>query len=151
MKMKVKTSEAIVMANEGKSLKNIVLEDINDVQVNVRDAMSLSRQGIVVPEANMFYDDNDIEYDEEIDGLQRIGELRKMTWEEKEAFFAEKEEEENEISIKIRISNSRMKSWIEKNSSRIADLLEPILLSLYNAEEKLKKTFTQQSSHDKPS
>jgi len=149
--MKVKTSEAIVMANEGKSLKNIVLEDINDVQVNVRDAMSLSRQGIVVPEANMFYDDNDIEYDEEIDGLQRIGELRKMTWEEKEAFFAEKEEEENEISIKIRISNSRMKSWIEKNSSRIADLLEPILLSLYNAEEKLKKTFTQQSSHDKPS
>jgi hypothetical protein len=147
--MKVKTSEAIVMANEGKSLKNIVLEDINDVQVNVRDAMSLSRQGIVVPEANMFYDDNDIEYDEEIDGLQRIGKLRKMTWEEKEAFFAG--EEENEISIKIRISNSRMKSWIEKNSSRIADLLEPILLSLYNAEEKLKKTFTQQSSRDKPS
>lgn len=147
--MKVKTSEAIVMANEGKSLKNIVLEDINDVQVNVRDAMSLSRQGIVIPEANMFYDDNDIEYDEEIDGLQRIGELRKMTWEEKEAFFAG--EEENEISIKIRISNSRMKSWIEKNSSRIADLLEPILLSLYNAEEKLKKTFKQQSSHDKHS
>lgn len=149
MKMKVKTSEAVKMANEGKSLKGIVLEDINDVQVNVRDAMSLSRQGIVVPEANMFYDDNDIEYDEEIDRLERIGELRKMTWEEKEAFFAE--EEDDEIFIKIRISNSRMKSWIEKNSNRIADLLEPILLSLYNAEEKLKKTFTQHSSHDKPS
>ena len=147
--MKVKTSEAVKMANEGKSLKGIVLEDINDVQVNVRDAMSLSRQGIVVPEANMFYDDNDIEYDEEIDRLERIGELRKMTWEEKEAFFAE--EEDDEIFIKIRISNSRMKSWIEKNSNRIADLLEPILLSLYNAEEKLKKTFTQHSSHDKPS
>lgn len=149
MKMKVKTSEAILMANEGKSLKNIVLEDINDVQVNARDAMSLSRQGIVVPEANVFYDDNDITYDEEIDGLHRLGELRKMTWAEKEAFFAGAEE--NEISIKIRIPNSRMKSWIEKNSSRIADLLEPILLSLYNAEEKLKKTFQQPSSHDKPS
>lgn len=93
--------------------------------------------------------DNDIEYDEEIDELERIGELRKMTWEEKEAFFAG--EEENEISIKIRISNSRMKSWIDKNSNRIADVLEPILLSLYNAEEKLKNTFTKQSSHDKPS
>ena len=147
--MKVKTSEAVKMANEGKSLKGIVLEDINDVQINVRDAMSLSRQGIVVPEANMFYDDDDIVFDEEIDGLERFGELRKMTWEEKEAFFAG--EEENEISIKIRIPNSRMKSWIEKNSNRIAGLLEPILLSLYNAEEKLKKTFTQHSSHDKPS
>ena len=138
------------MANEGRSLKGIVLEDINDVQVNVRDAMSLSRQGIVVPEANMFYDDNGIEYDEEIDGLDRIGELRKMTWEEKEAFFAE-QEEENEISIKIRIPNSKMKSWIDKNSNRISGVLEPILVSLYNAEEKLKKTFTQQSNHDKPS
>lgn len=141
MNMKVKTSEAIAMANEGKSLKNIVLEDISDVQVNVRDAMSLSRQGIVVPEANMFYDDDDIAYDEEIDGLEKIGELRKMSWEEKEAFFAE--EEENEISIKIKIPNSQMKLWVDKNSKRIADVLEPILLSLYDAEEKLKKTFTK--------
>jgi len=147
--MKVKTSEAIKMANDGKSLKGIVLEDINDVQVNVRDAMSLSREGIVIPEANMYYDDNDIVYDEDIDGLERIGELRKMSWEEKEAFFAE--DEEDEVIIKIRISNNRMKSWLSKNSKRISDLLEPILVSLFNAEEKLKNTFTQHSGHDKPS
>lgn len=113
--------------------------------------MSLSRQGIVVPEANMFYDDDDIAYDEEIDGLERIGELRKMSWEEKEAFFAEDENDDDEVSIKIRIPNSRMKSWLVKNSSRIAGVLVPILLSLYNAEEKLKNTFTQRSSRDKPS
>lgn len=148
--MKVKTSEAIKMANDGKSLKGIVLEDINDIQVNVRDAMSLSREGIVIPEANMYYDDNDIVYDEDIDDLERIGELRKMSWEEKESFFAE-EGEENEVTIKIRISNSRMKSWLNKNSTRIANLLEPILISLFNAEEKLKNTFTQHRSHDKPS
>ena len=148
--MKVKTNEAIKMANDGKSLKGIVLEDINDVQVNVRDAMSLSREGIVVPEANMYYDDNDIVYDEDIDGLERIGELRKMSWEEKEAFFAE-DEEDSEVTIKIRISNARMKSWLSKNSTRISDLLEPILTSLFNAEEKLKNTFTQHHSHDKPS
>ena len=46
--MKVKTSEAIKMANAGKSLKGIVLEDINDVQVNVRDAMSLSREKVLL-------------------------------------------------------------------------------------------------------
>lgn len=80
------------MAHEGKSLKGLVLEDIQDVQVNVRDALSLSRQGIVVPEANLFYDDNDIVYDEDIDGLEKIGPLRKMSWEEKEAFFAGAEE-----------------------------------------------------------
>ena len=148
--MKVKTSDAIKMANEGKSLKDVVLEDINDVQVNVRDAMPLSREGIVIPEANIFYDDTDIAYDEEIDGLEKIGKLRKMSQEEKRAFF-EEEEEENEVSIKLRIPNNQMKSWIGKNSTRISDMLESILLSLYNAEERFKNTFTQHSSQDKPS
>ena len=147
--MKVKTSEAIKMAKEGKSLKDVILEDINEVQVSVRDAMSLSREGIVVPEANMFYDDNEIAYDEEIDGLERIGELRKMSWEEKEAFLSG--EDENEIAVKIRIPNRRMKLWVDKNSTRISDMLGSILLSLYNAEEKFKNTSTQHRNHDKPS
>ena len=147
--MKVKTSEAIKMAKEGKSLKGVILEDINEVQVSVRDAMSLSREGIVVPEANMFYDDNEIAYDEEIDGLERIGELRKMSWEEKEAFLSG--EDENEIAVKIRIPNRRMKLWVDKNSTRISDMLGSVLLSLYNAEEKFKNTSTQHRNHDKPS
>jgi hypothetical protein len=147
--MKVKTSEAIKMAKEGKSLEGVILEDINEVQVSVRDAMSLSREGIVVPEANMYYDDNEIAYDEEIDGLERIGAFRKMSWEEKAAFLSG--EDENEISIRIRIPNSRMKLWVDKNSTRLSDMLGPLLFSLYHAEEKFKNTFTQGSSHDKPS
>lgn len=137
--MKVSTSEAIRMANESMSLKDVVLEDINDVQISVKDALSLSRQGIVVPEANVFYDDDDIVYDEEIDELERIGELRKMSWEEKEAYFTSEDEETNEVTIKITTSNSSMSVWLAKNSRRISELLEPILLSLYTAEITIKK------------
>ena len=37
-------------------------------QVNVRDAMVLSRGGIVIPEERIYYDDADIAYDEAFEG-----------------------------------------------------------------------------------
>ena len=86
---KLTVSEAIELANQGKSLRGVQLKDINEVKVNVQDAMTLSRQGIVIPEAQLFYDDNDIAYDEDIDELTPLSEFKKISWEEKEAFFAE--------------------------------------------------------------
>lgn len=139
--MKIKTSEAIQRANDGESLENIVLADINEVQVNVRDALSLSRGGIVVPEANVFYNDDDIVYDEEIDGLERVGKLRKMSWAEKAAFLAEDEvDESDEVYVKLNISDSSLKTWIRENANSISSVLEPSLLNLRDAEVKLKRS-----------
>lgn len=66
----MKIEQALAMVKNGESLKGAVLEDVDVVQVIVRDALSLARAGIVVPEQNVFYDDDEIAYDEEIDEVE---------------------------------------------------------------------------------
>ncbi|MBK8492960.1 MAG: hypothetical protein IPL49_19255 [Saprospirales bacterium] len=61
--------EAVERVNKGGNLKGVVLDEVTIKQVNVRDAMVLSRGGIVIPEQNVYYDDGEIEYDEDIDEL----------------------------------------------------------------------------------
>ncbi|MFZ2900440.1 MAG: hypothetical protein WA004_17545 [Saprospiraceae bacterium] len=40
-------------------------------------------RGIVIPEQNIFYNDEDIEYDEDIDELVITSRVVKLSWEEK--------------------------------------------------------------------
>ncbi|MBK7478247.1 MAG: hypothetical protein IPI11_20360 [Haliscomenobacter sp.] len=61
--------EAVERVNKGESLKDVVLDESTTRQVNVRDAMVLSMGGIVIPEQNIYYNDEDIVYDEDIDEL----------------------------------------------------------------------------------
>ncbi|MEM1215631.1 MAG: hypothetical protein AAGJ82_08105, partial [Bacteroidota bacterium] len=86
--MKVLTvKEAVDRVSSGEDLKGVILEKGSMLQVNVRDAMILSRGGIVIPEENLYYDDNDIEYDEEIDELTIGKEITHLSWEEKSKRF----------------------------------------------------------------
>jgi hypothetical protein len=82
--MKVLTvKEAVARVNRGENLEGILLEETTRQQVNVRDAMVLSSGGIVIPEENIYYDDADIEYDEDIDELTITSGPVQLTWEEK--------------------------------------------------------------------
>ncbi len=75
--------EAVARVQSGQNLEGFVLEENSMKQVNVRDAMVLSEGGIVIPEQNIFYDDDDIEYDKEIDELVITNEITGLSWEEK--------------------------------------------------------------------
>ena len=75
--------EAVERVNLGESLEGVILEKDSLQQVNVRDAMVLSSGGIVIPEENIYYDDADIEYDEEIDALTITSGPIQLSWEEK--------------------------------------------------------------------
>ncbi|MBK7336100.1 MAG: hypothetical protein IPJ00_07985 [Saprospirales bacterium] len=88
MAMKVLTvKEAVEWVNKGNNLEGVVLDESTIKQVNVRDAMVLARGGIVIPEQNIYYNDDEIEYDEDIDELVITGGIVKLTWEEKAKRF----------------------------------------------------------------
>ena len=88
--MKVLTvKEAVEWVNNGGDLEGVVLDESTTKQVNVRDAMVLSRGGIVIPEQNIYYKDEEIEYDEEIDELVLSSGVVKLSWEEKAKKAAE--------------------------------------------------------------
>ena len=141
--MKILTvKEAVERVNKGGNLKGVVLDERTTKQVNVRDAMVLSRGGIVVPGEHIYYDDGDIEYDEEIDELVITGEPVKLSWEEKA-----KRAEEYSASIgqgkKILVDLSTQKpeidDWIAKNKKKLETLLRPIVINLFNAEKVIKE------------
>lgn len=75
--------EAVQRVNSGGNLGRVVLDENTIRQVNVRDAMVLSRGGIVIPEQNIYYNDEEIEYDEEIDELVITSGVLRLSWEEK--------------------------------------------------------------------
>ena len=141
--MKVLTvKEAVERVNRGDNLEGVVLEERTIKQVNVRDAMILARGGIVLPEQNIYYNDVDIEYDEDIDELEITSGIVKLTWEEK----AQRAQEnslagnvEKDIMINLSTQKPEIDDWISSNRQKIESLLKPIVISLFNAEKAVKE------------
>ncbi len=134
--------EAVERVNKGGNLKGVVLDERTIQQVNVRDAIVLSRGGIVVPEQSIYYDDAEIEYDEDIDELVITSEMVKLSWEEKakraEA-YNERLKEGEEIMIDLSTQRPEIDTWIAKNKKKLATLLKPIVINLFNAEKVIKE------------
>lgn len=136
--MKILTvKEAVSVVNQGEKLEGVVIDKDSIKQVNVRDAMILSQGGIVIPEENLYYEDDEIEYDEEIDSLIIGKEITHLTWEEK----AKKFEGTNEMNVTIDLNTDEedVNEWIISNRVRITSILKPIIKGLFKAEKELNK------------
>ncbi|NUQ24552.1 MAG: hypothetical protein HUU34_11420 [Saprospiraceae bacterium] len=64
---KISVSEALQKLEAGESLRYYSI-DFDRIKVEALDVMKLSKGGIVVPEAAIYYNDDDIVYDEEFEG-----------------------------------------------------------------------------------
>ena len=134
--------EAIARVNSGGNLESVVLEEQSIQQVNVRDAIVLASGGIVIPEERIYYDDADIQYDEEIDELTITSGPVHLSWEEK-AKRAQKQVDQlnDEVDIlKLHLPiNPAIKSWLEAQSIPTEQLLTQLLEDFYRAQQLLKK------------
>lgn len=140
---KMKVEQALELIKDGKSIKGIVLEDLDTVQVSVRDALSFARAGIVIPEENVFYDDEDIAYDEEFDETIWSGENLKLSWEEKAKLFSTSEQEDIEgnlrsVTLDVSTDDLEIDTWLSENRERLSEIIKPIIKSLFKAEKMIK-------------
>lgn len=135
--MKVLTvKEAVEWVNRGNNLEGVVLDESTIKQVNVRDAMVLAKGGIVIPEQNIYYNDDEIEYDEDIDELVITGGIVKLSWEEKARRAKEYSEKgKKEVMVDLSTQKPEIDDWIAKNREKVEKLLKPIVISLFNAEK----------------
>ncbi|AEE51092.1 hypothetical protein Halhy_3232 [Haliscomenobacter hydrossis DSM 1100] len=133
---KMKTEQALAMIKNGESLKGVVLEDLDAVQVSARDALSLARSGIVIPEQNVFYDDADIAYDEEIDEVEWSNENLNLSWEEKAKLFSQNKYKP--ITLEITTNDLEVDTWLRENQERLSEVIKPIVKSLFEAEKMIK-------------
>ena len=134
--------QAVARVNSGENLEGVVLDKDSIQQVNVRDAMVLSSGGIVIPEQNIYYDDDDIQYDEDIDELTITSGVVELSWEEKARRAAAGQQPGHPpVAVKIDLSTQapEIDDWLLENEKKVAALLKPIVVSLFEAEKKIKK------------
>ena len=134
--------EAVERVNKGGNLEGVHLDERTIQQVNVRDAMVLSRGGIVIPEQNIFYKEEEIEYDEDIDELVITSGIVKLSWEEKAKRaeqYSERPKEGKEALIDLSTKEPEIDDWIAKNKKKLEALLKPIVINLFKAEKVIKE------------
>lgn len=139
--MKVKIEQAIDMARNNESLKGLVIEDLMDTQVRAVDALALAEHGIVLPEQNIYYNDDDIAYDPDFDEIEWSKEPLKMSWEEKMQLAKQIEKNaanDEEISVKIKITDRQVRQWAKENNEKMGQILGNIIVDIYKANQIIK-------------
>jgi len=137
--MKMKVEEAIKLAKSDKSLEGITIEDLKDAQVKAVDALVLAEKGIVIPEQNIYYDDADIAYDPDFDDVEWSDQPIQLTWEEKRELAKQFAENEEEISVKIKITDKEIRKWVHDNYDKMGVILEHFVIDIYKANKMMKE------------
>lgn len=140
--MKLKIEQAIEMARKNESLEGVVIEDLKETQVRAVDALILAEYGIVIPEQNIYYSDEDIAYDPDFDEVKWSEEPLKMTWEEKMRLSEEIEtnnKKEEEISVKVNISDQEVRQWVNENYDKMGQILGNFIVDIYKANKIIKE------------
>ena len=140
--MKLKIEQAIEMARKNKSLEGVIIEDLNETQVRAVDALILAEYGIVIPEQNIYYSDEDIAYDPDFDEVKWSEEPLRMTWEEKMRLSEEIEKnnkKEEEISVKVNISDQEVRQWVNENYDKMGQILGNFIVDIYKANKIIKE------------
>ena len=135
-KNKITVEEAIALLRSGGDLSRRVITNLDVSKVKAIDALLLAESGLVVPDGNIVYDDNDIRYDPDFDDID-WGEptpFRKG----KEQFSSgttEKESKVEELAVKVFVKNDAMREWIAVNRKKLDVLISKLLEDLYKTEE----------------
>ncbi len=115
---KISVSEALQKLESGESVSNYSI-DFNRIKVEALDVMKLSKGGIVVPEAVIYYDDDNIVHDEDFEG----------DWVRVNAPANSKQTE-----VKINLQDD-ISLWIESNNVQLDHLIEKLLDGFYRAQK----------------
>lgn len=140
--MKVTVEQAVQKAKNQESLEGLVIENLGDTQLRAADALALAERGILVPEQNIYYSDDDIAYDPDFDEVEWGKEPLKITWEEKiklaEALSKSKAKEE-EISLNVKITDREVRLWMHTHKDKMGQILANFIVDIYKAEQIMKE------------
>lgn len=139
--MKVKVKQVIAMARNNESLEGLVIEDLQDTQVRAVDALALAEHGVLLPEQNIYYNDEDIAYDPDFDEVEWSKEPLKMTWEEKIQLAAQIEKNatnDEEISVVVKIADREVRQWMNEHGDKMGQILGNFIVDIYKANQIIK-------------
>lgn len=114
---KISVSEALRKLEAGESVSGYSI-DFDRIKIEALDVMKLSKGGIPVPESAIYYDDDDIAYDEDFEG----------DWVRVDTATKSKTE------VRITLPDD-IKQWVEENNVQLDQLIEKLLDGFYRAQK----------------
>lgn len=116
---KISVSEALRRVETGESVRDCSV-DFEQVQVEALVAFKLGKAGIEVPETAIFYDDDDIAYDEAFEG----------DWVRVDTLPSDK------TQVRITLQDD-LKEWVQENNVPLEHLIEQLLDGFYRTQKML--------------
>jgi predicted RNA-binding protein YlqC (UPF0109 family) len=137
MTKEINVDAAIDLLKSGGNLEQITISDLATSKTRMMDALLLARNGYTVPDSNVIYDDNQIQYDPDFD---------EMAWGKPVAFKKLKQPletdeqltETSELILKLHIESTDMGQWLAKNGNQINLIISGLLESMYKADKLAK-------------
>ncbi len=121
----ISVSEAISKIESGQSLEGYSI-NFERIKIEALDVMKLSKAGINVPENSIYYNDEDIEFDEEFEGK----------WERIDYDPIQEAKLQTEIKIKVK---KDIRQWVESKNIQLDKLIENLLEGFYQTQKKISE------------
>ena len=134
MNQKINVDSAIQLLKSGGNLDQVIIADLNTSKVSMIDALLLAKNGFVVPDGNIVYDDEQIRYDPDFD---------EVTWGKPLPFKKLRQSLETEqplpelteLVVKLHVKSADMTIWLTKNKTQINRIISGLLESMYEADK----------------
>jgi hypothetical protein len=131
---KIDALSAINLLKSGKNLDNVVISDLETSRIRAMDALLLAKNGYLVPDGNIVYDDNDIAYDPDFDDVEWGQPISFREF--KQSLSAENgNQETTELVLKVQVQNLEMKQWLKENKEQLSLVVNGLIESMYKAEQ----------------
>ena len=122
---KISVAEALKRLESGKSVADYSIY-FERVKVEALDVMKLTKAGVNVPEEAIYYDDDDIVYDEEFEG----------DWERIDYDPIQELEPQTEVKIFLK---KDVRQWIESENIKLDKLIEILVDGFYRSQKVVKE------------
>jgi hypothetical protein len=134
MTKKIDAHAALNLLKSGGTLEDVVIADLESSNIKVMDALLLAKNGYIVPDGSIVYDDDDIAYDPDFDE-EEWG--RPISFSQfKQTLLAENERQETtDLVVKVHVQNLEMKQWLKENKEQLNLVVNGLIESMYRAEQ----------------
>ncbi len=135
MNKKISVHSAIDLLKSGGNIDKVIISDLTTSKVKAMDALLLAENGCLVPDGNIIYDDDQIQYDSDFDEVAwgKPVPFRQL----KESLSSETAKqllETEELVVKLQIKSADMKQWLTQNREQLNLVISGLLESMYKAE-----------------
>lgn len=128
----INITEAINLARQNESLEGFAINDLTETQIMAKDALLLARHGVLVPEWNIYYRDEDVKYDSEFDDYEWT-QLPKGITIDQLSDIAENYQptQTSKLNIEIELDDEDALNWARTNYPVLKKLFNHVFRGVY--------------------